>query len=45
MYFLIADSPIGNYIVGHYNTKEDAQDKLHELYNDYCNYYITKVVQ
>lgn len=43
MYYLIEDSPSGLTVIGNYMTEEEAQRKAIELWNDYCNYIITRV--
>ena len=44
MYTLIEFSPEGKTLVGIYDTYTQAENKSLDLYNDYCDYQIYKLV-
>lgn len=47
MYFVIELSKTGNYVLGNFNTKHEAERKIDSLRGrgDFlCDYYVTKIV-
>ena len=47
MYFVIELSPTGNYVLGNFSTKEEAEKKINSLTREdrrFCDYYVTKIV-
>ena len=46
MHYLIEDSPIGKNVVGQFNSKQEAIEKMHNMIpvgECHCDYYVTTV--